>query len=120
MKKTIAALLAAFALPVFSYAQGVGVALTNLQNLILKISQIINILIPITFAIALLAFFYGLIRYILAAGSEEAKESGRRIMIGGIIALFVMSAIWGIVRLLANTVGVSTGGSADVPTVNTP
>ncbi len=38
-------------------------------------------------------------------------------MIAGIIALFVMAAVWGLVGVLANTFGVQTGGAATPPEV---
>jgi hypothetical protein len=103
--------------PAFVYAQDLGRGISNVQRLIEQIGEIIDMLIPIVFALALLTFFWGLVRFIFAAGGEEAKETGKRLMIGGLIALFVMSAVWGIVRLLAETVGVETGGTADIPDV---
>jgi hypothetical protein len=38
-------------------------------------------------------------------------------MIWGIIALFVMSAVWGIVRLIASTLGIDTNTSITPPSV---
>jgi hypothetical protein len=111
--------LAALALvaPALAHAQ-LGQGVSNIQRIIEQLGSIVNTLIPIVFAIALLVFFWGLVKFILAAGSEDAKETGRRLMIGGLIALFVMSAVWGIVKLIAQTFDVQTGGSGDVPTVD--
>ena len=66
------------------------------------------------FALALLFFLWGLAKYIFAAGNEEAKESGKRIMIWGIIALFIMASVWGIVAFLQDLFGV-TDTSITVP-----
>ena len=103
MKKVLV-LSAVLLTPALALAQD----LSNLQRLATSFGEIVDTLIPVVFAIALLVFFWGLAKYILAAGSEEAKAEGRRIMIGGIIALFIMSAIWGIVTFIGEATGIDT------------
>jgi fumarate reductase subunit D len=107
MKKTLFT-ISAYALPmaVFAGDETVGGLIPLIQN-------IISALTPIVIALALLYFFWGLAKYILAAGSEEAKESGKNIMIWGIIALFVMVSVWGIIRILGDTLGIDQGGNLD-------
>ena len=111
MKKLFIA-LGIFALPVVAVAQ-----LGNVQNIVGQFGNIIQMLIPIAFALALLFFFYGLARFILAAGDEEKREQGKSIMIWGIVALFVMASIWGIVRFIGDAFGVNQGDTVSVPTV---
>jgi hypothetical protein len=83
------------------------VSAQNLDSVILKISDLINLLIPLVIALAILAFFWGLMKYIFSASDEEKKAEGRNIMIYGVIALFVMVSVWGLVRLLQNTFGIT-------------
>jgi uncharacterized membrane-anchored protein len=90
-------------LPVVAGAQ----QLSNIETLVQSISRIINIIIPIVFALALLFFFWGVAQYILNSGNDEAQKEGRSKMIWGIVALFVMSAVWGLVRFLGTAVGVN-------------
>ena len=59
---------------------------------------ITGILIPLVFALALLFFFYGVAKYIWSAGTD--KDEGKKIMVWGVIALFVMTSIWGIVKFI--------------------
>ena len=89
--------------------------LSNLSGLITSVGDIINLLIPIVFALALLYFFWGLAKFILSSG--EDKEKGKNIMIWGIVALFVMASVWGIVGFIQSALGVD-GGTA--PTVKVP
>ncbi|MBX4210524.1 pilin [Candidatus Parcubacteria bacterium] len=84
-----------------------GGQLSNIQSLINSLQNIVNTLIPVAFAVALLFFFWGLARYILSAGDPEAKETGKNIMIWGIIALFVMASVWGIVRFIGTAIGIN-------------
>lgn len=109
MKKlTVLALSAA---PYLALAQGTG---QGLNNIIRMISGIISSIIPILVALALIYFFWGLIKFILQSG--DAKDEGKKYMIWGIIALFVMVSVWGIVNLLKESFGVQNT-QVEVPTV---
>ncbi|MEO8637585.1 MAG: hypothetical protein ABI430_01650 [Candidatus Taylorbacteria bacterium] len=100
--------------PSLAFAQQLG----QLDSLVTSFGRIVNNMVPIVFIIALLVFFWGLAKYILAAGSEESKAEGRRIMVGGIIALFVMASVWGIVRWAQVAIGIDpTKTDITVPTI---
>lgn len=65
-------------------------------------------IIPLLFAIALLVFTYGVLNYVIAADGSDKREEGRWFMIYGVIGLFVMVAVWGLVALVSNTLGIGT------------
>ncbi len=58
---------------------------------------------PLVLAAALLVFIWGVIKYVIAAGDSNEREEGRKFMLYGIIGLFVMVSIWGLVSVLINT-----------------
>lgn len=70
------------------------------------IDQIINPLIPVLIGIAMIVFFWGVIQYVLNAESEEKRSTGRQHMLWGIIGLFIMVSVWGIIYLLQDFFGV--------------
>lgn len=109
MKKVILATLA-FA-PMLAFAQNLG----NLENLMNSIGRLVGIALPIVVALALLAFFWGLVKFIL--GGEEKKAEGKHLMIWGVVALFVMVSVWGLVRFIGTSLGIDQGGDAQVPGV---
>ena len=120
MKKTIVA-VGSFLLPVIAFAQvnGSGSGSTNstqLFSLLAVAQRLFNTLIPILITLGVIYFIWGVIQYVIAK-DEEAKKAGRDKMIWGIIGLFVIVSIWGLVGFLGNTLGVKSGGSADVPCV---
>ena len=84
-----------------TYAQAEG----NIQSLIIDAGGLINTLTGVAFALALLVFFWGLAVFIFQTGDESRVSGGRRLMVWGIIALFVATSIWGIVALLQDTFG---------------
>jgi hypothetical protein len=113
MKKFILASLAAA--PVFAFAQQLG----NVETFMRSIGRLIDLALPMVVALALLGFFYGLAKFVFNAGDDGAREEARSIMIWGVIALFVMVSVWGLVQFLGNALGITPGatGSPTVPTV---
>ncbi len=99
------------------------VSAQTLLNTLALVNTFLNALIGLFITLAIVVFFWGLIRYLSQMGTEGAKE-GINIMLWGIIAIFVMVSIWGIIRLLQATfrvtstdpvipkgIQISTGGS---------
>lgn len=85
--------------PSFVFAQ----EFSNIERLVNSAGNIINTLIPIVAALALLYFFYGLAKFILnRKDNPEAKEEAQGIMVWGVVALFVMMSVWGLVRFIQN------------------
>lgn len=70
------------------------------------ISGVLNGLIGLFITIALIVFFWGLIKY-LAGSGQEGNAEGLKIMFWGAITLFVMVSIWGIIKLVQNTFDVA-------------
>ena len=69
--------------------------------------MVTNILIPLVFALCLFYFFWGMVKYIrTGAGSDEAAKEGRKIMIWGIVGLFVAFSIWGIISFIKTELGI--------------
>lgn len=67
----------------------------------------LNALIGLFITLAIVVFFWGLIKYLWGQTSENSTE-GLQIMMWGVIAIFVMVSIWGIIRLLQNTFSVTS------------
>lgn len=105
--------LSLITLPVFASAEQLGQTRTFLENA-LKI--VTDILVPLAFTLALLYFFYGVAKYIWSEGTEKA--AGKNIMIWGVVALFVMSSIWGIIYFIQGEIGInSTETNPKIPSV---
>lgn len=65
--------------------------------------DLVNPLIFLVGSLAFLAFFWGIAKYIFSAGDEQKKASGKDVMLYGLIALFVMVSVWGLIGILKNT-----------------
>jgi len=113
--KSLALTVVSFLAPALVLAQTTN--FTPIQDALNSIRNIVNVAIPIAVALAVLFFFWGLATYILASGDTGKREEGRTKMIYGVIALFVIVSIWGIVGFLGGLLGIGQGGTAPVPGV---
>jgi len=111
--KKLALIVGALALPLTSFAAG---QLGNISDLVTSVGGIVNQIIPILFALALLGFFYGLVMYIF--GKEDNKDQAKKTMIWGVVALFIMASVWGLVSFIGTAVGVDQNSAA--PVINIP
>ena len=92
------------ALPVLGAALTPATADAVTLGYTLKVlSDLVNGLIPIVLALTVLIFFWGLAMYLWDAGNAEKKGQGIHIMVMGVVALFVMVSLWGIIGVLQQT-----------------
>lgn len=89
----------------------------NLTGVIEVIGNLINMLTPLVVALALLFFFWGLATFILAAGDDNGKKKGKAIMVWGVIALFIMVSVWGIINVVRDTFQLQNT-QINIPTVD--
>jgi predicted permease len=81
-----------------------------------SISQIVTYIVTILSAACVVIFIWGVVKYLFKGDSDEARQKGRRLMIWGIIALFVIFGIWGILEILTGIYG----GNAVIPQFGDP
>jgi len=106
-----------FLIPLFAFAAEPD--LGWFEELISQIGDIVGAMIPVAIAIGLLYFIWGLVQYIANSGDDGARQEGKNKMIWGIVALFVMVAVWGIVTLLGDILNVDVGKQLNqLPTIN--
>ena len=91
------ATVSAFAFPVVTFAQGGGV-----RQLIQMVGGMVQALIPIVIGLAVLVFLWGVLNYVIRS-DDPGKAEARNFMLWGIIALFVMVSVWGLVNILKDT-----------------
>ena len=62
---------------------------------------ILNPIIGFMFAVAVVMFIYGIVEYIWSADNEDKVAVGKKHMIYGIIGIFVMIGVYGILNILS-------------------
>ncbi|MBV9349795.1 MAG: hypothetical protein JO026_03520 [Patescibacteria group bacterium] len=104
-------------LPLAAFADNGSLADSG-SGAVSQIGAVIRNATPVVVALALLGFFWGLAVFIFNAGDEKKRGQGRSIMIWGILALFIMLSVFGIVQTLQKTFQVSNT-TIPIPSVNT-
>lgn len=106
------------AAPLVASAQTNTVTVSQgLIGLIRFANTALNDVIVLLITAAIVAFFWGMVQYILQTGrgNDEERKKGIQTMIWCIVAIFVMVSIWGLIHLLQSTFGVSSADSAQAP-----
>ncbi|OHA93672.1 MAG: hypothetical protein A3H52_01755 [Candidatus Zambryskibacteria bacterium RIFCSPLOWO2_02_FULL_39_26] len=86
-------------------------ALDGLRSFLTTFGGLLNQAITIVFGLAVVYFFWGIGQFVLHAGDQKMRDEGKKKILWGVIALFVMVSIWGIVKFIGDTLGVET----DIP-----
>jgi len=108
MKKALT-LAVLYTFPLVAFAQ----TPTNLIGLISFAGDVANRLIPLLIAVALVVFFWGIVQYVWGQDPKAATT----IIVTGLIGLFVMVSVWGIIRIAQNTFGVNNQAPISIPQV---
>lgn len=105
MKKSLIkfGVLGSVLVPFLAFAQQLPGQSTDVFGVLAIVSRVINIVTIILVAAAILMFIWGVIQYISSGGDEEKQKAARSTMIYGIIGIFVIVAVWGLVNILRNT-----------------
>ena len=99
MKKLIA-LLVAF-VPVSAFAQSLT-TISNINDVSDKFTQILNTSVIILISFSVVWIIVNVVRYLIAGGEEDRKKGGMAIL-WGVVGLFVILSIWGLVAILKNS-----------------
>ena len=97
------------------FSPSIGVAQT-LGTVLGIFVQIVNALMPFIVGLAVLFFMWGVFQFIRASGNEDELTEGRNRMIYGIIGIFVMVSVWGLVNLFDETFGLESDIIPCLPT----
>jgi uncharacterized membrane protein YidH (DUF202 family) len=79
------------------------VLFAQLKNFAVKIIAVLNASVGLIIGFSLFLFIVGAVRFIATAGDEKSREDGKQLMVWGVLALFVMVTVWGIVALIKTT-----------------
>jgi len=81
--------------------------MNTVQVLLLKIEEnILNPLVALLLALAVLYFLFGVFEFIKGSSDSTDRATGGRHILWGIIGLVIMISVYGILRILTNTLGV--------------
>lgn len=96
----------------------VAYASESLDTFISNVDRlIINPIIMLLFALAVVYFLWGLFEFLSNTENEEKRTIGKSHMLYGVIGIFIMIAVWSILSVIMNTLNI-TGIDPKAGTVN--
>lgn len=81
-------------------------AYDNITPIFQNVKIALDVVVPIAITLALIYFIWQVIQYVIAA-DEEGKTDARKKMLYGVVGLFVIIAIWGLVNFIATYLGIN-------------
>ena len=73
-------------------------------DIIYKINQfIVNPIIYLMIGVSVVVFLWGIVEFIAKFDNEDVKERGKRNMLWGLIGMFIMFGVFGIIKLILGT-----------------
>jgi len=64
---------------------------------------VFNPIIGVLFALALVYFLIGVFKFVANSDSDDGREEGRNHIIWGLVGMFVMVSVFGIMNLIVRT-----------------
>lgn len=82
----------------------------EIQRTLNLINQyLLNPIIALLFAIALVVFIVGIVQFIASETSDAKRDDGKKKIIWGLFGMFVMVSAFGLIRLILSTFGIDPG-----------
>ena len=94
--------------------------LAPLAALLGAIASIVGALVPILVTLALAVFFWGLVRYLWGEKGVLNHEEGKKLMQWGLVTLFVMVSVWGIIDLAQTALNLDKNAQGKAPQIMYP
>ena len=85
---------------------------TWLKSVVTGGNTILTQAVPALVTVALMVYVMSAVVLVARAQNDEARKTGRKRMLWGIIGIFVMVSVWGFVAILQDVFGI---GSSTVP-----
>ena len=86
----------------------IPIAHASVASLVSSIDKVIvNPLIFLLFAVALILFLYGIVKLLLSPDNEEVRKTSKSHIMWGLFGMFIMVSVFAIMNIILNTLGVS-------------
>ena len=69
-------------------------------------NAVLSPVIKLLFVLAVMYFFWGVFSFIMNSSNETEREIGKQHMIWGIVGMFIMASVTGIIAIIGGTFGI--------------
>ena len=118
--KSFLAAITLFALPLLVGAQASEVTVPvnigdNIGGITAGINNLFSIIAPILIAVVIIYLLFGAFTFATAGGDEEKRERGKNILLYGLIGVFLIVSIIGLINFVINSFTIGTNDTITSP-----
>ncbi|MBI5126471.1 MAG: hypothetical protein HZA80_01780 [Candidatus Taylorbacteria bacterium] len=70
------------------------------------LDNVVNPIVDLVFALATVIFIWGLYQYFISEADGAKRAEGAQHILWGVVGMFIMVSVWGIIRFVLSTIGV--------------
>ena len=78
------------------------------------VTYLIDPAVKVVFTLGLFMFLWGMVEFLWALKDGKVQDTGKDHMIWGLVGMFIMVSVYGIIALIMNTLGIDFGTATDV------
>ena len=71
------------------------------------VTNILNPIVGLLLSISIIVFLFGIVEFLSSAENISKNEEGKKHMIWGLIGIFIIVSVNGIMKLICDTIGAS-------------
>ena len=102
-------------IPFLAVAQGPDA--TQVNSILKNVLSLLTVVVQITILCAFIAFGWGVIKLITAGGDAKRLGDAKKIVAWGVVGIFILASLFGIITFIQTYIGITAGGSIKVPTL---
>jgi hypothetical protein len=86
----------------------VGGSINRVDDIFRVVEAFVNRTTPFIIGLAVFIIIWGVFRMISGAGDDTQRAEAQKLVFWGVVGIFIMISIWGLVRILINTFNLDT------------
>ena len=63
-----------------------------------------SVILPLLIGFTVVFFLWGLLKYVGSGADEKTREEGKNVMVYGVVSLFVIVSVWGLINFLVSSI----------------
>lgn len=103
--------------PVLTFAQGTAPVTRTVDGFLNYIIYLAGRALPLLILAAVVLLLFGIVKTFFFQSSEDKRKEGKAFIGWGIVALFVMVSVWGLVNVLRGTFQLDNNNIPAAPTI---
>ena len=111
----LARTIALASIPFLAIAQGPDA--TQVNSIFKNVLSLLTVVVQITILCAFITFGWGIIKLITAGGDAKKLGDAKKIVTWGVIGMFILASLFGIITFIQTYIGITAGGSIKAPTL---